>query len=448
MTGNLTTLKFHSNREKLFNELHTRPFPLIDTPAKVSQLAVLHEIDDEDKHQTVASQFDHLSSLCERYTVNPPAPDASCYYQDFGGFELRWERHTEFTTYTFIRKAMSNRPFDENALSVLPDEWLASIPGKIISGLHIEVAAMPGKMPSTEALRHHFEGHRMIGSELSNGAVQLWTSYRIHSDGMGRILIFNKGFDPCEGGRLVRRLLEIETYRMMVLIAFPIAQSTSPEVRAMASQVVAVNQQINEIEGLEDERRLLAELSSLAARLEQIISDTNFRFSAAEAYYALVLSRIGELNETPIPGFQTIGEFLGRRLIPAYRTCETTRRELTELSVRIDRASDLIRTRVNVTIESQNRYLLQSMDRRSKLQLRMQQAVEGLSVAVISYHLVGLVKFAADSAKELGFIENSYWIIGASVPISIGAVVFGLIKLKKRIYQVNKEMKAKQRSLQ
>ncbi len=447
MTGNLTLLKFHSNREKLFNELHTRPFPLIGTPAKVSQLAVLHDNDDQNRNEIVANRYNHLCSLCDRYTVNPPAPNASCYYQDFGSFELRWECHTEFTTYTFIKKVASEQPFSDNALSVLPDDWLASIPGRLISGLHIEVLAMPETMPTMETIHQYFEGHRMIGSVLPEGNAHIWTSYRIHSDGMSRTLIYNRSLNPCQCGRLLRRLLEIETYRMMMLIAFPVAQVTAPEVRAMASQVAAINQQITHIEGLDDERRLLAELSTLAARLEQIISDTNFRFSASEAYYALVRSRIKELNETAVNGLQTIGEFLNRRLIPAYRTCENTRRALTELSVRIDRASDLIRTRVNVTIESQNRYLLQSMDRRSKLQLRMQQAVEGLSVAVISYHLVGLVKFAADSAKGVGLIENSDWIIGASVPISIGLVIFGMIKLKKRIYQVNKEMKAKQRSL-
>jgi uncharacterized membrane-anchored protein len=435
-------LRFHGEREALFNELHTRPFPVVDTPASVSQLAVLHQ------KGSPNHEYEHLAQLCARYTVNPPAKGSSCYYQDFGGFELRWERHTEFSTYTFIHKLEVDYPFERPALSLLPNEWLAEIPGEIISAIHLDVARQPAQQQTAEDMHQYFEGHRLISAGIEGCKAQLWTSYRIHSDGFSRMLVQNSGLNSCQMGRLVRRLLEIETYRMMVLTAFPLAKRMSPEIRAMEQDLASIIQQITDIEGLEDERRLLAELSSLAARVEQTITDTNFRFSASEAYFALIAARLEELQETAANGLQTMGEFLSRRLVPAYRTTETVRESLVDLSQRIERASELIRTRVNVTIESQNRYLLQSMDRRSKLQLHMQQAVEGLSVAVITYHLVGLVSYVAKSAETLGWIDSSAIVVGASVPVSLGLVVFGLLKLKKRINQTNESMKAKQRSMQ
>lgn len=361
---------------------------------------------------------------------------------------MRWERHTEFSTYTFIHKLENGRPFERTVLSLLPVEWLAAIPGEIISGIHLEVQAMPEIETTADEMHQHFEGHRLISSSVNEGKAQLWTSYRIHSDGLSRIYVQNKALTPCQAGRLIRRLLEIETYRMMVLMTFPLAKRISPEIRAMEKDLATVIQQITDIEGLEDERRLLAELSSFAARVEQIITDTNFRFSASEAYFALINSRLEELHEESVNGLQTVGEFLSRRLMPAYRTMETIRESMGEISKRIERASELIRTRVNVTMESQNRYLLQSMDRRSKLQLRMQQAVEGLSVAVITYHLVGLVKHLAESGKSLGFIDNPALITGASVPIAAGVVILGMIRLKKGINQTNEQMKEKQRSMQ
>lgn len=435
-------LDFHGQRDELFNELHTRPFPVVDTPARISQLAVLHAGADQQPGSNRLQELQHIGALCARYSVNPPAPDATCYYQDFGGFEFRWERHTEFSTYTFIHK-LASEPFQRTALSLLPDEWLGELSGKVISGLHVEVENMPEERPSVDSMRGHFEGHRLLSCYANDRQAQIWTAYRIHSDNMGRFLVFNEGLNPCQTGRLVRRILELETYRMVALLSFPLARKIAPDVREMDQRLATVIQQITDIESLEDERRLLGELTTLSARIEQIISDTNYRFSATEAYYRLAMSRLDELHEQEVCGLQTLNEFLSRRLTPAYRTCETVREDLDDLSGRIDRASELLRTRVDLTIEAQNQHLLQSMDRRSKLQLRMQQAVEGLSVAAISYYLVGLFKYLAEMAKSMGFISNSSLLTGLFVPFAVAFVVFGLARMKKRMKKVSRQLKDK-----
>jgi len=425
-------LDFHDQRDELFNELHTRPFPVIDTQARISQLAVLHAGEDFERETYRKKAFEHLCALCSRYSINPPAEDASCYYQDFGGFELRWERHTEFSTYTFIHK-LASEPFQRTALSLLPVEWLKDLPGKIISGLHLEIEKTPEVLPAVEDLRGYFEGHRLLSCYANDRQAQIWTAYRIHSDHMGRFLIFNDSLNPCQTGRLVRRILELETYRMVALLSFPLARQIAPNVREMDQQLASVIQQITDIENLDDERRLLGELTTLSAKIEQIISDTNYRFSATEAYYRLAMSRLEELREQEVCGLQTLNEFLGRRLTPAYRTCETVREDLDDLSNRIDRASELLRTRVNLTIEEQNQDLLQSLNRRSKMQFRMQQAVEGLSVVAISYYLVGLFKYMAETAKSMGLISNTGLVTGVFVPVAVGVVIFGLHRMKKKI---------------
>ena len=134
-------LPFHADRDRLFNELHTRPFPVLEEGARVSQVALIHAGND------VVAEYRHIQVLCERYSILPPAPGASCYYQNFGGFELRWERHTEFSTYTFIHRMDGPEPFQRTALSLLPPGWLAGLPGKVISGLHVDVLAMPDPAP-------------------------------------------------------------------------------------------------------------------------------------------------------------------------------------------------------------------------------------------------------------------------------------------------------------
>jgi uncharacterized membrane-anchored protein len=423
-------LPFHAERDRLFNELHTRPFPVLEQGARISQLALLHSGRD------AAAEFSHIAALCARHAILPPAPGASCYYQDFGGFELRWERHTEFSTYTFIHRAEAPGPFQDTALSRLPPEWLAQLPGEVVSGLHVEIHAMPAAPPNADALRPHFEGHRLISSWVIDKKARLWTAYRIHHDGLGRVLVLNRELNPCQLGRLVRRLLELETYRMMVLLAFPLARAIAPSIAEMDQQLASINEQIKAIGGLDDERRLLGQLSGLAARIEHLRSDTNFRFSAARAYYELVLARLEELREQEEPGMQTLNEFLPRRLTPAFRTCAAVAGQLDDLSMRIDRASDLLRTRVELTLEAQNQDLLQSMNTRSQMQLQLQQAVEGLSVVAISYYLVGLVKYMAGSLHEMGVLAHPELVVGLAVPVCVFAVWRGMQRLRRGL-QVN-----------
>src|SRR3546814_19661742 len=86
---------------------------------------------------------------------------------------------------------------------------------------------------------------------------------------------------------------------------------------------------------------------------------------------------------------------MDRRLAPAMRTCESTAGRLETLASRVGRASNLLRTRVDIQLEAQNRDVLVSMNRRARLQLRLQETVEGLSVVAIRYYTVELAAHAA-----------------------------------------------------
>ncbi|MBF7728569.1 DUF3422 family protein [Pseudomonas sp. N040] len=426
-SGARVCLHFHPEREALFNELHARPFPVLATPAHLSQLVLLPS------QQQPEAEYQHLLELCQRHAVLPPSPQSSCYYQDFGGFELRWERHAEFSTYTMISQRQGEEAFSRTALMLLPEPWLRQLPGQLLGATHIEISHAPADPPSPNDMRAHFEGHRLISSLVNGDKARLWSAYRIHSDGAGRMLIHNQGLNPCQTGRLVRTLLEMEAYRMMLLLALPPAKAMAPQLQTMDQQLAGAIQQINQIRGLHDERHLLGELSALAARIEQLSADNNFRFSAARAYHELIINRLDELREQEYPGLQTFSEFLKRRLTPAWRTCEAADLGLDDLSRRIDRASELLRTRIDLTIETQNQQLMQTMNRRSHAQWRLQQTVEGLSVAAISYYLVGLSKYLAESAKAIGLISSSILATGLAVPLCVGLVWLGMHRLKRRL---------------
>lgn len=410
-------------RAALYDELHARPFPVLTTPLRVSHLAVLPAAD-----AATGQDAAHLAALCARYGLPAPAAGESCFYRDFGAFELRWEKHTEFCTWTVLQKGVDAAPLVNTPLAALPPDWLAALPGRVVAAVHLAVQLRPEPMLTRDELRSHFEGQRMIGCEVYDGRAEVWTAFRLHSDGAGRFLVFQDDLNSCETGRLVQQLLEVETYRLMALVTLPLVRESQAELSAMDLDLATVVARLhagNDGAG-DSERVLLDRLSGHAARLEQLRARLNYRLAATRAYYALVMKRLEQLRIRELRGLQTLAYFLDRRLTPAVRTCEAAAARLDDLSLRIERAAELIRTRVELTIEEQNQTLLASMDRRSQMQLRLQQAVEVLSVAAITYYVVQLVHAVAEALPHFGIAADATVITAASVPV-VGVVVLGLV---------------------
>ncbi len=113
------------------------------------------------------------------------------------------------------------------------------------------------------------------------------------------------------------------------------------------------------------------------------------------------------------------------------RTCESLAARQDSLAARIARASDMLRTRVSLAVERQNRDLLASMNRRAKLQLRLQQTVEGLSVVAVSYYATGILGYAFDGLNAAGLRFDTAIALAAAVPV-IAALVWLAIRRIRR----------------
>ena len=420
------SLPVYEHRNSLYEELHTRPSPSVQSPCYVSHLALLRGQLDVNK------EYELLMSLCQRFSVNPPGPEASCFYQSFGGFEFRWERHTEFSSYTFIRPK-DDQKTQEFGLAFIPKDWLNQLPGELVVAINMLVEDSPHSEPDAS---HFFEGLKPVGSHVANGKARVLTGFRLHSDGFGRFLVENKGLNPYQTGRLIQRLLELETYRIMALMGLPVARSLSSEVAQMETELADLIHKIATAGNNGEDKKLLSELSEIAAKVEQYRSDTNYRFSATNAYHALVGKRLEQVYEQKISGYQTMREFLERRLTPGIRTCNSLRDRLEDLSRRIHRTTSLLRTRVEVSIESQNQKLLASMDRRSSLQLRLQQTVEGLSVVAIGYYLLSLLGYGFAGMEEWGYPINKTIASGLAMPVVLGLVYWAV---RRHIKKLNKK---------
>ncbi len=421
----------HPQRKALADEVHARPPELLSTPARVSYVAVL--IDSDAREQ----ELRHLQSLCKRYDVAGPADEATHFRTRLGAapgaLRVKWERHGEFSGYTFSVEGLAEAPFDTPAALQLPAGWLAAVPGRTVAAVHAEVTSAALGVPDAAALAQRFAGQLVVGAEIAEGAGTLYTDFRLHNDGCSRLWLVNRKLTLAQTGRMLQRLFEIEAYRVLALLALPIARRQGPRIVAIESALATFTDQMardTASDGAHDEA-LLHELMRLAAEVESGIAASQFRFGACDAYHGLVRRRIAELRESRLPGLQTIDEFMSRRLAPAAATCANVSQRLTDLAERIGQASALLATRVGIAREQQNQALLASMDRRAKLQLRLQQTVEGLSIAAIVYYVAGLIGYMAKAAKGGGLRIEPDVVVGVSIPI-VAVIMFGLVRRMRK----------------
>ena len=75
--------------------------------------------------------------------------------------------------------------------------------------------------------------------------------------------------------------------------------------------------------------------------------------------------------------------------------------------------------------------LLVSMNRRARLQLRLQRTVEGLSVAAVSYYVVGLLYYLFQGAEEAGLLLDATIAAAAAVP-PVVVVIWWLVRRIRR----------------
>jgi uncharacterized membrane-anchored protein len=415
----------HPERVVLANEVHARPYEALQTPQRATYVAAI--VDKEESEQELL----HLAALCKRFGVASPPAAASHFSAMLGPVRVKWERHAEFSGYTFIAPGESAQPFGEPASESLPDGWLPAIPGNTIVAAHAKLVKCAGQVPEIEFVDRHFDGNVIVGAEIGAGVGFAFTDFQIHGDGYARFLVLDRHLVPRQAGRMLQRLFEIESYRVMALLALPVARAHAPRILVVERSLASLAEHMARDDG-EDEV-LLGKLTTLAADVESALVASQYRFSASRAYYDLVRSRIAELQERPIPGIQTIDEFMTRRLAPAMATCFSVSQRLRELSERVAQASGLLSTRVEIAREKQNQSLLASMDRRAMLQLRLQQTVEGLSVAAITYYVVGLVGYVTKGLKASGFGIDPEVSIALAIPAVLILVAIALRRMRRKL---------------
>ncbi|MFT3757458.1 DUF3422 family protein [Thauera sp.] len=415
----------HPLRQVLSDEIHARPPVALETPEYVTYLAFTH-------HEGSAGREGiHLQALAEQLGLPAPVTDSGYLLLEADGFQLKWERHNEFSSYCFFCSIDGDESGSKDyALRHVPEAWREAIPGQLIAATHIEVRSTAEVPPQTVLHQQSSSGQALVASKVAGGAGWVLTDFHLH-DGFSHFLVLDEQLTPRQAGRIAQRLVEIETYRVMALLAFPVAKEVGRLVSRAEDELADLMDGMNQARSAEDDRAVLARLSRLAAEVERSVALTTFRFGAAAAYYRLVRQRIEDLREERLPSFSPISEFMDRRLVPAIDTCTSIARRQDDLSARIARNSQLLRTRVDIELERQNQELLAQMNRRAKIQLHLQETVEGLSVVAITYYASQLVNYVSKGAKDLIAPLTPEIITALSIPVIAGFVFMGLRRMRK-----------------
>ncbi len=415
----------HPARMDLNDELHARPPEALIPPCSISFLALAAP--DQEKEEA----WRQLSDLAKRFNVTPPKEGANHFSAAFGPFRLKWERHSEYIRYKFIVEG--DFSFSEPAIGKVPKDWLETLSGRILVATNILFVRGQRAPSEADAISEQFfEGNALVGSIVAGGNARAYTDFRVRPDGFARLLVQDLSLTPRQAGRTIQRLVDIDTYRMLALLALPAARELAPFLAACERDLVEVTSAMV-CAGAAAEPGLLERLMKLEAAIESRDSETHYRFSAAAAYYELVQRRIAELREERIEGLQLLQEFMERRLAPAMSTCVATASRLEALSNRVSSVTQLLSTKVDIALEQQNQAVLASMDRRAKLQLRLQETVEGLSVAAVTYYIVGLVGYAAKAIKAGGVPLNTDLVMGISIPAVAAVVAYGVHRVRHSV---------------
>jgi len=408
----------HPLRVTLSELMHLRALPLDRAPLRLRQWVFLVDPDERATEAAFVSLF---------APGQDPALGRVVVADEDGGW--LWERHQEFSTWTWFAHGPLGRDLGFQPQPEASFFWLDGAPGQVFRGVEISVSA-PGAAPPTDAdLGRHIDLQHCVSCEAFDGAARIWTDFRLREGGAGRIHVQNLSLANDEVSRLVQTLLEIGNYRKLALIGFPPARELLAWLDGAEARLAAIT---SGLAAGEDSQAVLDRLLALSAEVELRAARSRFRRGATESYHRLTLDRLEALRERRIAGHSTMSEFIARRLLPAMRTRQAADRRLDDLSLRIARSGDLLRTKLGLAQDRQNQETLRGMDASLQLQIKLQGLVEGLSIFAVGYYVLGLLGYLLKPWLH-GWPGVGEHLLSALVPLVLIAVAASLHRRKKRL---------------
>lgn len=370
----------HPARTAIMDEVHARPVEIVPETCRVRRLILVMPGEPGAMQEAFArfADFRRLSG------VELPVSPSRQYSFETRLRTVTWEFHTEFVTITWRGASDDGENWpDDIGLEAVGD-------GQLTGAIRVDVIA---DRTIPDHLLSSFNLSSLCLADIENGKAQVATDFVPDAERFTRFELAAGGVTMLRRSILLRRLLEVETYRCMALLGLPLARAASPDVRTMENELSAVLDGLAETTNPERAQTVLDALHRLSARSGQLAERLGYRFAAGRAYGAVLRARLEGLRESGTSKGSTLTHFIGNRVDPGLATCAAIEQRLTVLSGKIERAIGLLDVRIGVDMQVQNAALLDNIAQTARSQFLLQRTVEGLSTIAISYYLLGIISY-------------------------------------------------------
>lgn len=345
-----------------------------------------------------------------------------------GPRSVTWEFHAEFVTITWRAESRDRENWPEGiGLELLHD-------AQLIAATRIDVIedeAIP------ERFFAQFNLTSLCVSTVEGGLGQIATDYVPDAAGYTRIEFAAGALTPMRRSVLSRRLLEVDTYRSMVLLALPLARRTAPQIGTVEQELGRVIETLADATTSEAIQTALHALHLLSIRTGQLGEVLTYRFAAAKAYGEVLHARLNSLREGPTPHGSSIGRYLSNRVDPALQTCLALEKRLTTLTEKIERAIELLNVRIGLDLQIQNKEVLQTIASTAQSQFRLQATVEGLSVIAISYYAIGILSYVLAGPLETARFDKPL-ALSITAPLVVLLVWWAIRRIRRTHFTTGK----------
>lgn len=408
----------HDDRRLIHAETHARPVPPLAGPATIRRVAFMSA----DRGKDLARLQRQMAELGKLDSVDPGAARQLEFERD--GRSVVWEMHNEFATLTW------KSPLED------AETW----PKGIGLELHADVALVSATRvdvlddDTIDAARlAQMAENSLCYSTIYAGQARIATDFVQDTDRFVGFVVAARSCGAQRRGVIVRRLLEIETYRCFALLGLPVARQVGGRVQGYEHRLSAIMGEIGEGSSPTGYRASLEALHALSVDVGQTVEETSFRFAATQAYGQIIAERLARLGEAPIGESTTIQRYLDNRVQPALATCRATEKRLTELGTKVQRSIELLDATITVSIQTQNQTALDTILSTAQSQYRLQETVEGLSIIAISYYALGILGYIAEGVHELLPVDKPV-LLTFLAPVVILVVFFGIRRLRRTIH--------------
>lgn len=402
----------HPDRALIDAETHARPVGPLPTSLRIRRAAFMAD----PARQPLGAL---IAAIIERFGIKA-SDDRRQLTFEAAGYQVTAEFHNEFATLTWTA-GLDNWVTWPEGIGL---ELFAEMP--LIAATRIDLVA--ADTISREALAG-FDPLSLCYSEIFSSTAQAATDFVIGEDGFTRFEVAVGKCGDLRRGVVVRRLLEIETYRNLALLGLPLARTLTPVIHAQERQLAVLMRDLGHGTSMADNRQALDALHNLSMEVGRTVEDSNFRFAASHAYASVLRARLDRLDEVSIGELTTFERYLENRIEPAIATLTAIEKRLAALTAKLERSTELLNARISLSIETQNQTVLDTIADTARSQYRLQHTVERLSTIAIAYYALALLGYLVAGLHEAVPMDKNI-VLAIAAPIILLLVWFSLRGLR------------------